>query len=417
MKTLKKSDWNDREVEDLLKQLPKIHDARSRSMISSEVEKERKPFGRIQRYVPAFVAAAALFIVVLLAPALITQMSGKDSAMEGAPSTDSSAGDAKVAEDPPSAESKSEVSRDSVSEEENQLQMAEESDKDNKETQSLTEEEKHERLSLFKEDIDGRDYYTFGLVSSDALTVPVSVLTAAQSEGNRTDWVERYENTSKNLPEDEWGFQDYLPIRGDFSLSENKENVILTLEGNHPYNESSAMESSFYQSLIFSFEDRGVKEITLQTKEGNAPEFSHFGTLSSIPLNQTLHRPFYSYSPDGKGRYLVPGTMNEKNVKESIEAMKETPSDLYQSVIPRRLSVNVTETDDRVIITFNEEVDLNSMTEQSAKELIEGILLTAKSSGYQKVQFQNIRQETWNGFNFSEPLETPVAPNKKSLDH
>ncbi|OIU71189.1 GerMN domain-containing protein [Rossellomorea aquimaris] len=414
---MKKSGWNDREVEDLLKKLPKLNDDRSRSLIYSRVEKERKRLGGLQRYMPVLAAFAALFILVLLAPALMTKMSGEDSAMEGAYSTDSSAGEAKVAEDPPSAEeSKSEVTRDYETEEENQLQMAEESDKDNKETQTLTELGKHERLSLFKEDIDGKDYYTFGLVSSDAMTVPVSVLAAGEAEGNRADWVEKYENTSKKIPENDWGFQDYLPIKGEFSISENKENVILTLEGNHPYNESSAMESSFYQSLVYSFEDRGMKEITLQTKEGNVPEFSHYGTLSSIPLNQTLHRPFYSYSPDGKGRYLVPGSMNEKNVKESIAAMKETPSDFYQSVIPRQLSVNVTETDDRVIVTFNEEVDLNSMTEQAAKELIEGILLTAKSSGYQKVQFQNIRQESWNGFTFTKPLETPVAPNKKSLD-
>ncbi|XXM74132.1 GerMN domain-containing protein [Lysinibacillus sphaericus] len=414
---MKKSDWNDHEVEDLLKKLPKLNDNRSRSLIYFRVEKERKPLGGFKRYLPALAAVAALFIVVLLAPALITQMSGEDSAMEGAYSTDSSAGDAKVAEDPPSAgDSKQEGARDSETKEENQLQMAEKSDKDNKETRTLTEEGKHERLSLFKEDIDGRDYYTFGLVSSDAMTVPVSVLTAGEAEGNEADWVERYEDTSKKIPENDWGFQDYLPIKGEFSLSENKENVILTLEGNHPYNGSSAIESSFYQSLVYSFEDRGVKGITLQTKDGKVPEFSHYGTLSSIPLNETLHRPFYSYSPDGKGRYLIPGSLNENNVKESIAAMKETPSDLYQSVIPRELSMNVTETDDRVIVTFNEEVDLNSMTEQAAKELIEGILLTAKSSGYQKVQFQHIRQESWNGFTFSKPLQTPVAPNKKSLD-
>lgn len=416
MKTLKKSDWNDREVEDLLKKLPKLNDDRTRSLIYSKVEKERRAPGRFKRYVPVIAALAALFIVVLLAPSLITQMSGEDSAMEGAYSTDSSAGDSKVAEDPPSAESKAEITRDDGSTEENQMQMAEKSDKDNKEFTTLKEEGKHERLSLFEEDIDGKYYYSYGLVSSDAIAVPVSVLASAEMEEKQADWVEQYEDISRKLPEKEWGFQDYFPIKGDLSLSENKENVLLTLEDNHPYSGSSAVESNFYQSLLYSFEDRGVKEITLLTEDGSAPEFSHYGKLPSIPLNRAMNRPFYSYSPDGKGRYLVPGSLSGGNIKQSIAAMKETPSDLYQSVIPEQLSVNVTESDDRVIVTFSEELDLHSMKEQSAQELIEGILLTAKSSGYQKVLFQNIRQETWNGFNFTEPLETPLAPNKKNLN-
>jgi Sporulation and spore germination len=413
MKTLKKSDWNDREVEDMLNNLPRINDKRSRSIIYSRIEKESKPFGVFQGYIPAFAAAAALFIIILLAPALITQMTGKDSAMEGAHSTDSSGGNAKVAEDPSAAESKTEAAGDFDTDQENQLKMA---DKDKQRDGILTEEKEQERLSLYEGDLNGRDYYSFGLVSSDAITVPISVLADTENKEIGADWVEEYEKVSKKIPEKAWGFQDYFPIKGDFSLSKNKKNILLTLGESHPYSGNTAREASFYQSLLYSFENKGVKEITLRTKDGSVPEFSHYGSLSTIPINGAIHRSFYIYSPDGKGRYLVPGTSNGKNVKESISAMKEAPSDLYQSVIPRTLSVNVTESDDKVTVTFNQEVDLNSMSEQSAQEMIEGILLTAKSSGYQKVQFQNIRQETWNGFTFAKPLETPVAANKKSLE-
>ncbi|MEL3972389.1 hypothetical protein AAEO50_08870 [Rossellomorea oryzaecorticis] len=413
---MKKSEWNDHDIKEMIKQLPRIKDDRHPSHIYSKVKKEKRPWNSVRRFVPALVTLAALFIVVLLSPALISQLnqSNQDSAMEGSFSTDSSGGEAKTATESPANELDSDPGPAQDPKEESQLKMAEDNDKYSESITTPETELQHERLSVFKEDVADKDYYSYGVVSADAIPVPVSVITKA--EENQKDWVEQYETISNLLPESDWGFQDYFPIKGDLSLGENKETVLLTMDENHPYSGSSAIESNFYQSLLYSFEEKDVKEIILQNKDGSTPEFSHYGTLSSIPLNQDLHHAFYSYSPNGRDRYLVPDPVNRKNVKQSIGAMKETPSGLFKSVIPEHLSMDVTESDDMVIVTFNEKVDLDSMNFQSAQELIEGILLTARSSGYEKVQFQNIVQGKWNGFNFAHPIETPLSPNKKSLN-
>ena len=62
------------------------------------------------------------------------------------------------------------------------------------------------------------------------------------------------------------------------------------------------------------------------------------------------------------------------------------------------------------MVKFKNKLDLLSMTEKEANQLIEGILLTAASFGKQ-IQFENIVQTEWNGFNFTEPLPIPVGPN------
>ena len=46
--------------------------------------------------------------------------------------------------------------------------------------------------------------------------------------------------------------------------------------------------------------------------------------------------------------------------------------------------------------------------------MIEGILLTAASFDKQ-IQFENVVQTEWNGFNFSEPLPIPVGPNRYAV--
>ena len=54
------------------------------------------------------------------------------------------------------------------------------------------------------------------------------------------------------------------------------------------------------------------------------------------------------------------------------------------------------------------------MEPEKAMQMIEGMLLTAASFGEQ-LQFENVVQEEWNGFNFSQPLPVPVGSNPLPL--
>ena len=51
------------------------------------------------------------------------------------------------------------------------------------------------------------------------------------------------------------------------------------------------------------------------------------------------------------------------------------------------------------------------MDPKKALQMIEGILLTGASFGIQ-MQFENVVQVDWNGFNFTQPLPIPVGPNQ-----
>ncbi len=97
--------------------------------------------------------------------------------------------------------------------------------------------------------------------------------------------------------------------------------------------------------------------------------------------------------------------------------MKSSDSRFYESVIPKELNISVKESGKYVTINFLNELDLESMNSRSAMELVEGLLLTAKSSGYEKVVFHNIKQGNWGGFDFNQPIETPISANKKTLEN
>jgi hypothetical protein len=403
---LNQSEWKDRDIEDLIKKLPQIKDDRTSHYIHARMERRKKKSQTsFKRFIPAVAALAAIFIMVLLAPTVLNQLT--DTSMEKSGS----------GAEPGSSENKGEIAslqkeseRPPRSSKEEKVAATEADPKENsKLTMSEDLKESPKRLSLYEEDLKGKEFYSFGLVSPEAVPIPVTIV----EEQRQEDWLTRHEQIGEKLPETDWGLEDYLPLNGDVSLDKNK--IIFTLDPDHSYSGSSAVEYAFYHSLQYSFQHKGLEEVVLKNHDGSVPQFSSTGEFSSVDLNDNTHSAYYLYSPNGTERFLVPDNINRGGIKESIQAMKSAETGLFQSVIPKDINFNVTEADEVVTISFLNELDLTSLDEQTAQEMIEGILLTSRSSGFASARFENIKQEGWNGFDFTEPIETPISPNKKSL--
>ncbi|WP_064090989.1 hypothetical protein [Rossellomorea aquimaris] len=399
---MKQSDWKDREIEDLIRKLPKVKDNQSPEYLYSKIKvRKQKSFTVLRRFIPTFALIAALFIIVLLSPSILNQ--SNDSSSGANKTADHSSEDR--AEEAEMSKSLYSDAKDTTSANDTQLSMSEE--------QPVMTPQAPDRLSLFQEDLTGKEYYTFGLISKDAIPVPVTVVT--NKEPSFTS-LEQFEKMSKNLPQAEWGMDEYLPFKGEFREGDSENEVVFTIAENHSYSGSSAIEYAFYHSLLYSFRYKDVTKIQIVNKDGSVPQFSTMGELSTIDLTNTIHSPYYLYTPNGKDRYLVQDNIDRGNVSEAINAMKNPDSSLFQTVIPENINMSITESNEYVTIEFQEELNMNSLDAQSALEMIEGLLLTAKSSGYNQVLFENIKEKTWNGFNFEGPITAPVSPNVKDIE-
>ena len=406
---MKKSEWKDRDIEEIIRKLPKIKDDRTSQYIHARMERQnKKSQASFKRFIPAVAALAAIFIMVLLAPTVLNQLTETSMEKSESSTADSSGSSEEKNEITPQ---KKETDIPPASSEDQKVAIMKDEQKENSEvtvTENLKEPEK--RLSLYEEDLKGKEFYSFGLVSPDAVPIPVSIVDVPEE-----DWLTRHEQLAEKLPETDWGLEDYLPLDGKFTMDNNK--VVFTLDVDHPYSGSSAVEYAFYHSLQYSFQHKGIEEIILKDPDGTVPQFSSAGEFSKVDLNEEVHTAYYSYSPNGRDRFLVPDNINRGDIKASMEAMKNEETGLFQSVIPKGINFNVTEGEEWVTISFLNELDLDTFDEQTALEMIEGILLTSRSSGFEKAQFENVKQESWNGFNFGEPIETPISPNKKNIDN
>ena len=83
---------------------------------------------------------------------------------------------------------------------------------------------------------------------------------------------------------------------------------------------------------------------------------------------------------------------------------------IFKPVIPSAIDFEV-ETDAKfTTIKFARPLNLDAMEPEKAMQMVEGMLLTAANFDEQ-LQFENVIQENWNGFNFNQPLPVPVGSN------
>src|SRR5690606_23177634 len=121
---------------------------------------------------------------------------------------------------------------------------------------------------------------------------------------------------------------------------------------------------------------------------------------------------YFKYVQQDGAEYLAPN-FREKyaTVEEALKALKVKTNDIYETVILPGVDYSVKVEGQVVKVSFTPKLDLEKYNKVEAMQMIEGILLTGAS--FQKqIQFENIVQRNWEGFNFTKPLPIPVGPNE-----
>lgn len=392
--------WDDDKIEQLLDNVPKIHDHRSKDdvlqRLKDEVDIEELPLIKKTKakklyWVPVLISVAALCLLAIVIPSMMKQMSSSDSAEQSAPIESSMLKDSKEGISEPTNIEESSIN-------------------------ILSTEAENIKTAVYPEDVEDKTVFKLGLASDQADSVPVTVL--IPKEKIKEDFgdaeptgVELYNEYAPQINEAAIGFADYHPYEGE--ISEQDDQVIHTLPPSQSYDMSSASYATYNASLVDTF-GSNYDEVAFQNEAGDAYEFSQVGEPSK-PLelkNEQTQYDYFKYTQTDGSQYLVPNFRETfATVEEAIRAMKNETNDIYQSVILPNIDFEVTTEGDVVTIKFTQQVDLMSYDQAQAMQMIEGILLTAASFNKQ-VQFSNIVQTDWQGFNFTTPLPIPIGANE-----
>jgi hypothetical protein len=411
---VKKSQLSDKQLEEILGQMPKIKDHRDSrdiySNIAHRVEERKKMPAWV---VPGVALAAVLFLAFILSPGLLgvndasLESMDRNSASEAKSSMEM---DTAVRDDSASnsaAEKENTLMADSADGEENANEFA-----------AMDKGNPYEGLiSLYPEEIDTEttELLSYSIPDQQVMTVVPVTVTTPKQEGKR--WIDSYTEMMPKLKEEEWGLTDYYPMDASWNYDEGSKTLTMDVKPNHPFQYGSAANIIFVDSMTQNFSRAGIDKMVLTTESKPGIDLGNFGSMEELPINaETKKRRAYLFlTVEGiQNPYLVPTKEQYETVGDAFAQMRKGDEVGYLSPsLPDGFKLAKTELKDKVLeITLTDDTTLD----ESFLPHLEAILMTVSEFEYTGVRFTNANIDQIGPFNMNEVLSLPLAPNKKNID-
>ncbi|MGQ4664415.1 hypothetical protein ACUIJN_01115 [Metabacillus halosaccharovorans] len=389
---MKKREWNEEQLQQLLQQLPSVRDKQSKKELYQNIYyKDHYKKKRRIWVAPTVATIAVLFILALTSPLLYQSITStnEENAMDMA-STSSS--ESTKAENNSGQE----------------LQMAE---------SSIAEDRDNENVALSRKEIEQETFVTDADDSANIITVgltdeslqniiPVSFKEEAGKE--QLDQIEAF-NPDK--------FAEKLgPLRIALTNTdleeENNDEIIINYKSDNGSITGSGSEVAYKESIIETFRWLGYKKANLFTNGAEGIEFSNYGQEEELEITETRNKAYLVYQYDeSKAKLLVPSPESLPTIEEAIDIMKKgiDEQELKPSIQEHIGEINIKEDGEQLEIDFTQNANVENNEESII--MLESILLTAKDFGYETVQFNGTKEKEIGVMDVSRPLEVPFSPN------
>lgn len=403
---MKRSEWSDKQLEELLSNMPKIQDHRDPRDIYQNITIKMSKKKQRSWVVPSVATAAAVLLFVILVPNVMNwNNSTSNSSLERSTASDS-------AEQPQMAKI-TENSEDSAGGKEEEAKSF--ADKENEEQMEMTSiEEEESYTAVYKEDIADENVFTYAIPDKQAQNiVPVSIV-VPKEDGK--ELFEQYKEIMTTLKEEEWGLDDFYPLNAELTLS-NKGVLNVSVPSDHPYRYGVPGQEAFTETLRELAKTLGLNEVALFTEDKKGIEFEHYGNLPTLDLSDDSNHAYYFHYPETKREqlYLVPFNQSYKSIEEAFNAMKENIAVGLSASIPKDINIEEINSAGKDILNLKLDEDSKIANEPSFIHTIEAILLTAKDFDFEKVIIQYSKLNKIGKFNMNEEIDVPVAPNKMEI--
>ncbi|KKK37561.1 hypothetical protein WQ57_12535 [Mesobacillus campisalis] len=396
---------NDRQVEELLKELPKLEDGRRPEEIYRNVAANLRKRRQRSWFMPALASAAAAALFFILSPGLGLQQeqtARQESSMDHA-------GTSTEMKDVGSLTHAGDGSQMNAS-----LSTDAEPAKEEIGISSI------QPTAVYKQDLETYEALTYAIPDANAqIAVPVTVLV---KKAGKKNWFEQFEETMPKLTEEEWGLMDYYPLSADISYDQASKTVNVDVPEGHPYGFGSAAETWFLTVLEDSLPHDKVNRVSFSTEGRKGIELGNTGEKFELPLPQPQPQPeghayLFYYRDEGEESvpYMVPANESFNTFREALEAMAVNREEFgLRASLPENFAL------EGALIKENGpvlhlELPQGSSFEESFIYSLEAIMLTAKSFGYEALKIDNAEPSEIGPFNLNESLELPVGANKKII--
>jgi len=405
---LKKSEWNDKQLEDLLKQLPKIRDDRDPHDIYQNISRKLKQKKHKLWVMPSVAAVSVLTLVIILSTNLTYWQEIKEKTVENSNESMEIA----LNEDASSAQQMDEIPNEGT----NRVYV-EDSSQDETASNSLKMLDTSMNYSaIYEDEISGNEILTFAIPDKQAENiVPVSVLVPKNPQKTK---MKLFLETMPRLTEEKWGLDNYYPLVAKLNYFEEQKELLVDVPVDHPYGEGSAAEEMFQNVLLNEHDSLEVDKISLFTEGKLGIEFSNDGMIKTFQNEKTRNHAYYLFYPNDEQfkPYLIPSDQYFSSIKEALTAMKENiQTHGLEASIPTMMDFqSIDDSNKTLILSLTNYSNLEN--NQSTIYALEAILLTAKDFDFDAVRIKNSPIQEIGKFILDDEIKVPVASNKQIIE-
>ncbi|MDR0138555.1 hypothetical protein RFW18_12440 [Metabacillus idriensis] len=381
---MKKSNWNEDQIAEVLRKLPAIEDKRTSAEIYARLPKKeykhRKPW-----VTPAFASIAALFILLLISPFFFNQLGINQSS------------------------SKSESSMDKASLD--QAQPFSENAESKKEAELTSGSEKS----------------TFVARSEDGF----SIVTAAypdQQVQNMIPLSFQMEKSEDYLNMFQSVLSDFNPAQAGLSSSSLSGLKLTYAEGipskllidvnENPFAGSASETDNklFTEGIEESFRWQGIEEAEYFKNGEKGIELGAYGFQEGMKLSTLKRKAYFLYQESIEApKLLAPSLLPFNKLSEALSAMKGNGTLGLKPVIEKTVVIkDIEETKDDVTIEFTAESTIDN--NETDTLMLEAILMTAKEFGYESVKFEGLNVDRVGEMDLTDAVPVPFSPNPVELN-
>ena len=396
---MKKSEWSNRELEELLMQMPKIKDHRNPRDIYQNLSLKRR---KTKTWLlPSLATAAALLLFFILVPKLMDGAHSSSDKQAEITSFNTEIKDADQKKNSTFAMDKGEPSS---------KEKAQSGTPKNEVMTASTV-----KTAIYADDVGNGKVLTYWIPDPQGqILIPVStVVTTSDNES----WLTLYNENMANLKEEEWGLTDFYPLNVTMSVNSDHTTIQVDAPLNHQYGQGSTNETNFINVInkdISSNSD--IKKVKFSTNGEPGIELGNFGNKQEIDINAIKNHGYFFYYPTGSDvPFLTPSTTTYSDINKALDAMKtdQTELGLTGSLSPLLPISDVSIADKTLVLSFKGNTTLQD--NQMTVSAFEALLLTAKDFGLEKVVVKDSPILQLGPFDLTKENQVPVAPNLRSI--
>ncbi|MEH7524877.1 hypothetical protein V7149_16600 [Bacillus sp. JJ1503] len=412
---MKKSEWTEEQLEELLGNMPKIKDDRDPREIYHLVAIKLQKRKQKMWIMPSIATAGAFLLFFILVPNLFNWQGFEEKSMESADKSSSA----------------SEIMMEKKSLGDNQDQLADSKENEAPIEMAKQEEEKQmgitsievedETTAVYEEDMIDKEVLTYGVPNQDvSFIVPISLIVPKDDQKSK---FELYVENMSNLAEEKWGLTEYYPLQAGLIFDEENKILTLNVPADHSYGMSSNTEWQLNQVMNHIMASFDIKKVNLTTEGNPGIEFGHLGKIDEfVSKEQSSDDAYYFYFPSNVETkpFIVPFKFTEKQgtIQEAFSIMRNNQAgEKLIASIPETIQFETEENpkEGKLIIKFEKGSQLNN--DEATLHTIEAILLTAKEFNYEFVKLENANIDRIGIFDLNQDIKVPVVPNKRIISN